>query len=521
MYLWDHAVAVSMLLIFGLPCSHVTWAFCLDGTNGILRQFQRNISTRLPLQLSMSDSMGSGSGGNDELSKLISKRSQIKRVKKDTLEEAQEKLATSIEPVVDLDLDTLPNFSYERTPRRRDESENNDGDIKLNDGQKKKEADAPIVDFMADYPDENDWHVANRIGVTSVCWGDPSKNFISSSNGGKLTKRLQKAGKFVAGDVQMALTKLLAGGVTLVETSPSYGLVSRGSKLSAEHILKQCFQEQGQESDLSMPEAVVVENLGSGLAAWKAMLRPGSSMVSSLEDSLQRLGNRLSSVDLFLAPMLPGVPTRLVAAGLAAQIESGQSNCVGVSGATSPRQLQRLVRHLESRDCVLTANAFCFSLTNPRHEEMIATCKEAGVVPLILNPLDGGLSSGVYTATNPSGGITAGGGSKPPFSFAQLDKLQPLHSVLETISDRVRTRVTRGMRDTQERFKSKFGPPPKINTDITTTQVALHWIISKGGVPLVEVNSPTQADEVLGCLGWTLTDDEVDMIDSAVALCKL
>jgi aryl-alcohol dehydrogenase-like predicted oxidoreductase len=163
-------------------------------------------------------------------------------------------------------------------------------------------------------------------------------------------------------------------------------------------------------------------------------------------------------------------------------------------------------------------------MTNTRHLAMIQICKDAGVVPLILDPLDGGLSSGVYTATNPSGGLNGGTAvtsGSPKFSFTQLDKLQPLHSVQETIAQRVQTRVTRSLRETQERFKGKYGPPPKLNTDITTTQVALHWIIAKGGVPLVEVNNPAQADQVLGCLGWQLTEEEVGMLDSAIALCKL
>jgi aryl-alcohol dehydrogenase-like predicted oxidoreductase len=471
----------------------------------------------------------------DELSKLISKRSQIKRVKKDTVERAQEKLATSIEPVVDLDLDTLPEFSFERNRRRRkdddDDADGNDSHGSAsNPTETTKAVNAPpIIDYMADYADENDWHVVNRIGVTSICWGDPSRNFVAAS--GKLSKQWQRAGKFVAGDVALAVQKLLAGGITLLETSPSYGSASRLQRLSAEDILGRCFGSQGDDDSLlsaDYPEPVLIESLAPGLlSTWKTLLRPGPTMVSSLEKSLHRLGSPWStSVDLFLAPMpLPGlVPTRLVAAGLAQQIESGQANYVGVTGVTQRALLQRLMRHLESYDVTLTANAFALSMTNTRHLAMIQICKDAGVVPLILDPLDGGLASGVYTATNPSGGLnggTAAMAASPKFSFAQLDKLQPLHSVQETIAQRVQTRVTRSLRETQERFKGKYGPPPKLNTDITTTQVALHWIIAKGGVPLVEVNNPAQADQVLGCLGWQLTEEEVSMLDSAIALCKL
>ena len=61
---------------------------------------------------------------------------------------------------------------------------------------------------------------------------------------------------------------------------------------------------------------------------------------------------------------------------------------------------------------------------------------------------------------------------------------------------------------------------PQINTDITPAQISLNYIVAKGGVPLPEVNSPDQAKQVTGCLGWTLTDEEVSMLEAAADLCK-
>ena len=450
---------------------------------------------------------------DDELSKLIGKRSQIKRKKKENEQAIEDKLLESMEPTVDLDLDKLPAFKTERKVRRPkrngEEEENND------EATQKAAPDAPIIDYMAEYEDENDWHIPNRLAISSVAWGDTSKNFVSS---GKLTKRMLKAGKFVAGDVVLGVTELLQAGVTVLETSPSYGDASaQASNLAALDILKQCIEQQQQEG---LPEPMIVTQLdGGAVTKLKSLVRPGRTMVSSLEQTLQKLDESIVSV--FLAPHVPFTPTRLLAAGLAAQIESGQAEYVGVTGITSPSTLRRLCKHLEARDCTLTVAAFDFSLTHnsKNGEKLIDACKILNVVPLITDPLDGGLASGVFTATNPSGGQA--GVARGKFSFAQLEKLQPLHSVLETVAERVRTRVMRSMRDTQERFKSKYGPPPSINTDITTTQVSLQWVIAKGGVPVPEVNSPAQAKEVLGCLGWTLTDEEMDMLDAAVALCRL
>jgi diketogulonate reductase-like aldo/keto reductase len=51
--------------------------------------------------------------------------------------------------------------------------------------------------------------------------------------------------------------------------------------------------------------------------------------------------------------------------------------------------------------------------------------------------------------------------------------------------------------------------------------VAINYNVAKGGVPLVEVNNPKQAEELIGCLGWSLKDDKVAMLESAAELSKI
>jgi aryl-alcohol dehydrogenase-like predicted oxidoreductase len=485
---------------------------------------QRLSSSRTPIGGGIGDNGDSGGEPADELSKLISKRNQIKRKKKEEDKVIEERLMESWEPTIDLDLEKLPEF---RTVRPSSSSSSSTTAASSSSAGSKssksagsssateksaKEPEAsfvPVVDYLSDYDDENDFHIPNRIGITGSAWGDPTQGFVKS--GGKLSKRMLKAGMFNAGDIQVAIHKLLAGGITLIETGPNYGAASRADSLTSEHILAQSLTD----FDASLPESKIIAT--SGVPAWKSLLRPGSTMVKSLEKSLAALGDE-SAVELFVAPANGIISTRIIAAGLAAQIESGQANRVGVTGLKSARALKRLIAHLEQRDCQLAAAIFDGSLTKPKLvEPMIAACKKAGVVPIISDPWDGGLASGVFTAANPSGGLAL---SNAKFSFQQLEKLQPLHSVLETVSERVRSRVIKTMRATQDRFKGKYGPPPSINTDITTSQIALHWIIAKGGVPLAPVNNPGQADVVLGCLGWTLQDDEVSMLDNAAAFAK-
>jgi len=448
---------------------------------------------------------------DDEISKLIGKRSQIKRKTKIDPEEA----FAPTEPTVDLDLDKLPEFKTER-PVRRAKQENDKKDKGEDDQTDNKEngtkgsSFSPIVDFMNDYEDENDFHIPNRIGVSTKAWGDPSRNFVP---GGKLTKRMIKAGRFVPGDLQLTHTKLLENGIVFFDTASTYGSASRNQKLSAEDILQRCIAEQPED----VPETIL--SVGVGSSSWSKVLPKGpvAGIVQSLEGSLGRLNT--DSVELFQISKALFFPSTLLANAMAEAIESGQCNYVGVQGATTAGSLRRLRRKLEAKDVSLTTNTFGYSLTNRKHEKMFDICKDQGVIPLVSDPLDGGLASGVYTATNPSGGQQGAASNK--FTFKQLEKLQPLHSVQETVAERVSTRVRRETRDIQERFKSRYGPPPKINTEITTTQVALQYVIAKGGVPLPEVNTLAQAEEVLGCLGWTLNDEEVSMLDAAASLCSL
>jgi aryl-alcohol dehydrogenase-like predicted oxidoreductase len=149
---------------------------------------------------------------------------------------------------------------------------------------------------------------------------------------------------------------------------------------------------------------------------------------------------------------------------------------------------------------------------------LLEECKELGVIPLIRNPLDtNGLASGRYTATNPSGGDA--GSASGPFKFSLLEKLQPLHQVQETIAERVSNRIKRENRRLRgARRSDEIG---EINTDITTTQVAINYVVAHGGVPLVDVYDTESAGVLKGCLGWSLTDEEMDMLDKAANLCEL
>jgi aryl-alcohol dehydrogenase-like predicted oxidoreductase len=334
-------------------------------------------------------------------------------------------------------------------------------------------------------------------------------------------------GKFVAGDVQVAIQQCIVNGIWTIETSSSYGRALRGQKCSAHDIVRECIVDA---MNVGLPEPNIIEVLSRrDLTTLRNLLfRPTTSMVNYMEQTLGRLGlSNSGAVDMFIVPKYWGIPNAFIVKALMAQMESGQTNHIGVAGVTRVSTLRTIQEQIQNLDYTLSANVFPFSLTNQKYFYMIQVCKDLGIVPLIRDPLDGGLASGVYTAMNPSGGMVSStkSSTSSKFTFAQLEKLQPLHSVQETLCDRVRTRLIRNMRTIQDKYSSlsRYSDSPirDINTDITTTQIAIQYVIAKGGVPMVPVNNPIQAEQVLGCLGWTLTDDEVAMLDSAIALCKL
>lgn len=50
--------------------------------------------------------------------------------------------------------------------------------------------------------------------------------------------------------------------------------------------------------------------------------------------------------------------------------------------------------------------------------------------------------------------------------------------------------------------------------------MALNWVVAKGAVPLPGVKTAKQAKEVVGCLGWRLRADDMEVLDEAVERSK-
>jgi aryl-alcohol dehydrogenase-like predicted oxidoreductase len=400
--------------------------------------------------VSMRTRLASSNVDDDELAKLIGKRRQIKRKKKEELPseddvfEAMTGGGAAVDPetLSDMDWDKMPEFQTKRPVReskKKDEEDDDDAMLSL----RRNSNEPAYVDFMADYEDENEFHIPNRLGVTTRCWGEESLGFVPQ---GKLKKQQLREGKFVPGDLQMAYNNLLEEGILLFETSPEYGKSMASKKLSAEDILARCMKEY-QETDTT---PLLIDTFANKM--WQ---RRAKSVTSSLTTSCEKL--EVSAVEVLQAKNIGWLPSGGIIKGMAeAVIDQGTANYVGVQNI-SPLRLRRLMSKLDKQGLTVTTNTFQFSLTDRRNEKWINACKTLGVIPLIYNPLGSGLASGQYTATNPSGGLASTGAAK--FSFALLEKLQPLHSVLESVAERVKTRLIREVRDVKDRYRGRKGPP--------------------------------------------------------------
>lgn len=405
--------------------------------------FATNLSNRrtIGMTFSLRSSMGNDND-DDELRKLIGKRNEIKRKRKEEQlpKEVEEDLFLPLDSIdtSSMDYDKMPDFKTKRVQRVPKKKEEDEAEERTKTSVSKEPT---YIDYFADHEDENEFHIPNRMGVSTKCWGDVSAGFVPS---GKLKKQELREGKFVPGDLQVAYNTLMNEGILLFETSPEYGSAMMTKKLSAEDILSRCIKEyqEGEASPLLI-----------GTYPNQMWQRGAKGLTDSLSKSCDRMD--VSGLEVYQIKSLGWLPSGGLVKGMTeAVVDMGTVNYVGVK-SVSPRRLRRMVSKFESVGIQLTTNSFDFSLTHRQNEKWITYCKTLGVIPLITDPLGGGLASGQYTASNPSGGVAGGTGK---FPFAKLEKLQPLHSVLETVAERVKTRVTRELRDLKERARGRYGP---------------------------------------------------------------
>jgi pyridoxine 4-dehydrogenase len=106
-----------------------------------------------------------------------------------------------------------------------------------------------------------------------------------------------------------------------------------------------------------------------------------------------------------------------------------------------------------------------------------------GVRLIAYSPLAMGLLTGKYTADTPPAGVR---GRK---YAAILKDLPSLISLMTEIG------------------KGHGGKTP--------SQVALNWVICKGGLPIPGAKNAAQAQQNVGAIGWRLAPEEIKALDAA------
>lgn len=331
----------------------------------------------------------------------------------------------------------------------------------------KKKSFAP--DYFDVYDDENGLHIPNRLAFTTAKWQDMDA-------------------------AQEAFNMLVEAGISFVSCTPG-----------KEKMLGRSIREQ----DLAVTVA----------ASYNARFKFGgeSSVVSAMESIIDAMD--VNQVDILQVrpSKLSTVGLGALAEGIRSSVDEGYCSSGGAIDITNKGALKSLCRKLEQRDEALLTNQFEFSLVNRKHERMIDSCKELGVIPLIRHPLGRDLlASGKWTSEEPNGTDNAG----PRFSYKILEKWEPLHSMMYRIMDKAQSRAGKQSRELKDYRARRFDDKKKAPS-VTPAQIAIHYVIAKGGVPLVDVYNEETAEELMGCLGWRLTDEEVRMLDQAAELSSM
>ena len=318
--------------------------------------------------------------------------------------------------------------------------------------------------MMNDHPNSillgrTDIHIS-PMGIGAWAWGD--QHFWGYGYG------------YTDEDIQAAVQVTLSAGINFFDTAEIYG---RGkSERLAGKFLNSYGESQNPGKNRTTPLVIATKFFPY---PWRLTKK---RLVNALRGSLERLG--IDQVSLYQVHWpYPPVPVEKWADGLADAFEQGLTQAVGVSNYNKV-QMRRTVEVLNQRSLSLASNQVEYHLLNRRVEKngLLALCQEMGITLIAYSPLAQGILTGKYSAENP-----------PPRARRQvwtrekLERVKPLLSTMRSIG------------------ASHGGKTP--------AQVALNWVICKGGVPIPGAKNAQQAEENAGGLGWQLSAEELLELD--------
>ncbi|GIW41542.1 MAG: hypothetical protein KatS3mg076_2119 [Candidatus Binatia bacterium] len=255
-------------------------------------------------------------------------------------------------------------------------------------------------------------------------------------------------------------------GVTLLDTAEMYG------NGESERIIGRLLRE---DPDRARRVLVATKFIPY---PWRVPMK--AALRRALEASLERLG--LPFVHLYqIHGPISLRPARVLAEALARAVGDGLVRAVGISNY-SEREMRAMHAALALHGVPLATNQVEYSLLRrlPERSGLLRACSELGVVLLAYSPLAQGRLTGKYSVENPPPG-------RRQFSDYPMEEVEPVLEKLREIG-------------------SRYGKTP--------SQVALNWLLCKGTVPIPGAKNGAQAAENAGALGWRLSPEDVERLDT-------
>jgi len=293
-----------------------------------------------------------------------------------------------------------------------------------------------------------------RIGIGAMPWSD-SAGFGYGS-------------KLGLGEARTAFEACVSAGVKLFDTAEIYGFGK------SERILGELVRGESRPTYIATKYAPYPWRLGRG------------AVVGALKRSLRRLG--VERVDLYQIHFpAPWASIARLMDGLADALEAGLTRTVGVSNYSAD-QMRQAHAALARRGVPLASNQVEYSLVRRRPETngVLDACRELDVALIAYCPLGRGVLSGKY-----KNGASPSDRRKRMrlFKDETLERMAPLLDAMREIG------AVHG------------GAPP--------VQVALNWLARQSHVlPIPGAKNETQARDNAAALDWTMSQNEVDRLDS-------
>ena len=274
-------------------------------------------------------------------------------------------------------------------------------------------------------------------------------------------------------DVYAAYRACVDTGLNFFDTAEMYG------NGESERILGECRRQDGRPIIIASKFAPLPIRLSA------------RSLLTALDASLERLG--VSTIDLYQIHWpFTLLKTNDLMDALAQAVRAGKVRAVGVSNY-SAAHMRKAYARLARHDIPLASNQVHYSLLHRKPEKngVLNACRELNVTLIAYSPMEQGVLTGKYRATNATPVPLVGPRRfMPAFRAARQRKIEPLFQVMEPIA----------------RAHGK-----------TLGQVALNWLVTKDPciVPIPGAKNLRQAQENAGAIGWSLTPEEHDLISQA------